>query len=168
AGSGFFLRVPRVLGGEELDSATHLRFVLAFLVCIVTLIHPACRRRSGPDETRERAYRANNRGVAQLEQSKYAEAADAFRQALRIDPALAIVHLNLSIALLYGQDLAGAGREAAEAARLLPSGPQPPYIQGLVARAENRTADALRQFERVRQIDPDDVGTRVNLGQIYL
>jgi len=137
-------------------------------VCIVTLIHPACRRRSGPDETRERAYRANNRGVAQLEQSKYAEAADAFRQALRIDPALAIVHLNLSIALLYGQDLAGAGREAAEAARLLPSVPQPPYIQGLIARAENRTSDAIREFERVHQIDPADVGTSINLGQIHL
>lgn len=69
---------------------------------------------------------------------------------------------------MYGQDAPGAAREAIEAARLLPSAPHPPYIQGLLARTENRAADALRDFERVRQLDPTDVGTNVNLGQIYL
>ena len=119
-------------------------------------------------ETRERAYRANNLGVAQLERFSYPEAADAFRQALAIDPSLAVARLNLSLALLYTLDYAGAAKEATEAARLLPEAPQPPYVLGLVARAENRTADALRAFERVRQLDVGDVGTGVNLGQMYL
>ena len=61
-----------------------------------------------------------------------------------------------------------ADREAAEAARLLPDAPQPPYVLGLIARAENRTDDALREFERVRRIDGDDAGTNVNLGQMFL
>jgi Flp pilus assembly protein TadD len=41
-------------------------------------------------------------------------------------------------------------------------------VLGLIARAENRNDDALRFFERVRQIDPRDIGTLVNEGQIYL
>jgi Flp pilus assembly protein TadD len=127
-----------------------------------------CGRGLGRGEARERAYRANNFGVAQLEQFRYPEAAAAFREALQRDNSLAIARVNLSIALLYAQDLAGAAREATEAARLLPSAPQPHYILGLIARIENRTADALREFERVRQIDAADVGTSINLGRIYL
>jgi tetratricopeptide (TPR) repeat protein len=117
---------------------------------------------------RENAYRANNLGVALLEQFSYKAAADAFREALRIDPTLALAHINLSIALLYIPDLDGAARAAADAARLLPGAPQPSYLHGLIARAQNRTDDAIAAFLRVRQSDPRDVGTDVNLGQIYL
>src|SRR5207302_7675647 len=59
-------------------------------------------------------------------------------------------------------------REASEGARLLPAAPQPAYVLGLIARAENRDEDAVRFFERVRTIDARDVGTTVNIGQIYL
>ncbi len=131
-------------------------------------MHPACGPGSGRGEARERAYRANNTGVAQLEQFKYVEAASAFREALQRDSSLAIAHVNLSLALLYAQDLAGAAREATEAAQLLPSAPQPPYILGLIARAENRASDALREFERVHRIDAADIGANVNLAQMYL
>jgi len=137
-------------------------------VCLAIVIQAACGRGSGKSDTRERAYRANNRGVAQLEQLKYTDAAGAFREALQIDGSLTIAHINLSIALFYAQDLAGAEREATEAARLLPSAPHPPYILGLIARAENRPSDALREFERVHQIDAADVGTSINLAQIHL
>ena len=54
------------------------------------------------------------------------------------------------------------------AARLQPRAPQPPYLLGLIARAQNRPDEAIAAFERVRQIDPRDVGTNVNLGQVYL
>jgi len=138
------------------------------LVCLLVLTQCACARSSTNREAREQAYRANNRGVAELEQLKYQEAAATFRDALQRDSSLAIARVNLSIALLYGQDLAGAAREATEAARLLPSAPQPRYILGLIARAENRAADALREFERVHQIDPADVGTSIHLGQMHL
>jgi cytochrome c-type biogenesis protein CcmH/NrfG len=138
------------------------------LLLVASSGHTACRRDSAPSAAREQAYRANNRGVAELEQLKYPEAAGAFREALQRDSSLAIAHVNLSIALLYAQDLTGAAREATEAARRLPSEPQPPYLLGLLARAENRAADALREFERVRQIDAADVGTSINLGQIHL
>ena len=141
--------------------------VLILLIAVVVGA-VSCGRGSSRRNTLERAYVANNRGVAALEQFDYADAAAAFREALRIDGALAIAHVNLSLALLYSQDQPAAAREADAAARLLPSAPQPHYLLGLIARAENRNADALRDFERVRQLDPADVGAAINLGQIYL
>ncbi len=124
---------------------------------------------TGPTrDTRERAYRANNVGVALLEQLKYPEAAAAFREALTIDPTLAVGRLNLSLALMYEQDLDGAAREATTASALMPTAPQPPYVLGLVARAQNRNDEARGFFEKVRQFDAADVGANVNLAQIAL
>jgi Tfp pilus assembly protein PilF len=116
---------------------------------------------------KEEAYRSNNIGVAQLEQYKNEEAAAKFRQALKLDPGLATAHLNLCIALFNEPDLAGALGEAKIAARLLPNAPQPQYMLGLIARAQNRVEDATAAFARVLQIDPNDVATNVNLGQLY-
>lgn len=121
-----------------------------------------------PRDIRERAYRQNNLGVALLEQLSYADAAAAFRNAVAIDPQLAVGRLNLAIALLYEQDLDGAATEATEAAKQLSNIPQPAYVLGLIARAQNRNPDARAFFEKVRQIDATDVGTNVNLAQIAL
>ena len=126
---------------------------------------------SQPDvqsQAREDAYRANNLGVALLEQFDYGGASAAFRDALRLNPALALARVNLSIALLYAIDLENAKREAEEAARLLPRDPHPHYVLGLIARAEGLTDAARAAFERVRDIDPRDVGVQINLGQIDL
>ncbi len=138
----------------------------------------------GPDPLalREAAYRANNRGIARLEQFDYAPAAAAFREALAVGApsggsgaagapagdALPIARLNLALALFYDQDLEGAGREAAVAAESLAGALEPPYLLGLIARAENRPGDARGWFEQVLEQDPADVGTNINLGQIEL
>src|SRR6266850_2398743 len=82
--------------------------------------------------SREDAYRANNIGVALLEQFKYKEGVAAFRQALQIDPKLILAHINLSIALFNVPDLTGAQREALNATALAPDAPQPYYILGLI------------------------------------
>jgi Tfp pilus assembly protein PilF len=122
-----------------------------------------------PSVVREDAYRASNVGVALLEQFNYSAAADKFRDALRIDPGLALARVNLAIALLYAPDLDGAEREATEAARLLSNDPHPPYVLGLAQRARGgREAQARTAFERVLQIDPHDVGAQINLGQLDL
>ena len=139
----------------------------AAIVLIASMAAGGCRRPS-PAVDRERAYRANNLGVALLEQFRFDAAAAAFREALRIAPGLPLAQLNLAISLFYAQDVPGAAREAAEAARLMPSALQPAYLLGLIARSENREQDALREFERVRRIDPRDPGTAINLAQIHL
>jgi tetratricopeptide (TPR) repeat protein len=121
-----------------------------------------------PTTSIEDAYRANNLGVARLEQFDYPAATAAFRQALEKQADLAIARLNLAIALFYAGDLSAARREAEAAAARLSSLPQPPYVLGLIARAENRTADAVAAFTRVRELDPDDPGAATQLGQLLL
>lgn len=116
----------------------------------------------------EEAYRLNNLGVALLEQFKYQEAADTFRRALRINPKLAMARINLGIALYNVPDMEGSLRESKIAVDLAPTVPQPHYILGLIARAQNRADDALAAFQQVLQIDAKDVGANVNLAQLYM
>ncbi len=117
-------------------------------------------------QAREAAYRANNIGVARLEQYDHEAAVTAFQDALRSAPDLALARLNLAIAHFYA-GRPDAARTEAEAASARLSTPQPHYVLGLVARVQDRPDDAVVAFRRVLEIDPADVGTKVNLGQVY-
>ena len=116
---------------------------------------------------REDAYRANNVGVALLEQFKHKEAADAFRRALQLQPGLVVARINLGIALFNMPDLPAAQKELQAAAAAAPNAPQPQYVLGLAAKTQNRPEEAIAAFQKVLQIDPNDVGANVNLGQLY-
>src|SRR5262249_55606564 len=81
---------------------------------------------SGPPadrEQRELAYRANNRGVALLEQFRAPDAAEAFRQALARDEGLTLARTNLAIALVNVPDLPGAEQQARLALQAQPESP---------------------------------------------
>ncbi len=151
-------------------------FVSAFVLFAVGLISTAPRSarisaQSGKQVSsaeRENAYRANNLGVAQLEQYNHQAGANEFRRALELDPQLKIARINLAIALLNAQDLDGALKTAEIAAAESPAQLQPHYILGLIARNQTRTEDAVAAFQKVLGGDPNDVGASVNLGQIYV
>ncbi len=119
-------------------------------------------------EQREQAYRANNIGVAYLEQFDHKKGVTEFQKALEFDPQSKIAQINLAIALFNAQDLDNAFIAAKTAVASSPSSPQPQYILGLIAKTQNRTEDAINAFTKVLQIDPQDVGANVNLGQIYI
>jgi tetratricopeptide (TPR) repeat protein len=121
-----------------------------------------------PAQPPESAYRANNIGVAQLEQYDFEAAAVSFRDALKAAPGLAIARLNLAIALFYGGNADGAATEARAAAEQLPQTPQAQYMLGLIARAQDRVEDAVAAFQRVADMDQSDAGSRVNLGQLFV
>src|SRR5829696_758257 len=116
---------------------------------------------------REDAYRANNIGVALLEQFKHKEAADAFRRALQLEPGLALARINLGIALFNMPDLPAAQKELQAAIVAAPSAPQPHYLLGLAAKTQNKPEEAIAAFQKVLRIDPNDVGANVNVGQLY-
>jgi Tfp pilus assembly protein PilF len=118
-------------------------------------------------EKSEAAYRANNIGVALLEQYKTKEAAEYFTRALAIKSDLLIARINLSVALYYLPDADGAKREAEKALQQDPSKPHPHYILGLIARSQNRFEDAIAEFRKILTEDPDDVGANINSGQIF-
>ena len=143
---------------------------LLLLALAVSLVWPTAahlQNQQSKATAREDAYRANNIGVALLEQFKHKEAADAFRRALQLDPSLALARINLGIALFNMPDLPAAQKELQAAIVAAPTAPQPHYILGLAAKTQNRTEEAIAEFQKVLQIDPNDVGANVNLGQLY-
>ncbi len=134
------------------------------LVLGVALLCPAAARALPLSED---AYRANNIGVALLEQFKYKDGVEQFRRALELDPKLALARINLAIALYNVPDLAAATTAAQAALAVVPDAPQPHYILGLIARTQNKPDAAIAEFTRVLAVDPSDVGANVNLGQVY-
>ncbi len=155
------------------------RYLLLPLLCLALLAgrpfheSPAAgaQAAAGPPAitpARERAYRANNVGVAALEQFNYQDAERSFRDALTIAPDLSLARLNLAIALLYAGRPGDAVVEAREASGSLAELPQAHYVLGLAARADDKPADAVAAFERVLRLDPGDAATKVQLGQIHL
>jgi tetratricopeptide (TPR) repeat protein len=134
---------------------------------VVASLSPSAFQPGGAD-TRERADRENNLGVARLEQFDYRAAAAQFRRALDIDPRLAAARLNLAIALLYDAQADEAEREARAASEALPDSPRPPYVRGLIARLAGRDDEASAQFLRAVALDPRDAGARVQLGQVLV
>lgn len=140
--------------------------LLAISVSVLT-IYAHRQNEQSKANAREDAYRANNIGVALLEQFKHKEATDSFKRALQIEPGLALARINLGIALFNLPDLPAAQKELQAAAALAPTAPQPPYLLGLLAKTQNRPDEAITFFQKVLRIDPNDVGANVNLGQLY-
>ncbi|HEY6548166.1 MAG TPA: FG-GAP-like repeat-containing protein, partial [Vicinamibacteria bacterium] len=158
--------MPRPFRSSSPHFAAAATSLLAFLALGVSLA-PG-QGAPGPGADREQAYRANNLGVALLEQYRFADGVDQFKKAVAADPGYAQAQINLAIGLFYVPDLAAAKLEGEKALALAPSAPQPPYLLGLIARQENRPEDAERAFRLVQAKDPADVGATVNLGQVLL
>jgi tetratricopeptide (TPR) repeat protein len=149
----------------------YLLLVLSTLALALSLSregHEQVTRAGDPSQSaREEAYRANNIGVALLEQFKYPEAATEFRRALKTEPDLTLARINLGIAFYNSREMESAAREIRAAIALLPESPQAHYMNGLIARAQNRFADAIAAFQKVAAIDPRDSGASINLGQLF-
>jgi tetratricopeptide (TPR) repeat protein len=158
--------------GRAVQSRPSRRFRLSCLSCLllVSCGNPTDGERPAqpPRSAREEAFRANNRGVAFLEQYAFDSAISSFEEALAVDPSQRLAAINLPIALFYANRSDEAQRAAAAAQSRFPDAPRPPYVQGLIARAENRLDQADAAFRRVLEIDPDDVGAKVNLALVYL
>jgi len=138
------------------------------LICIAPVACGRSDRAPTTADTRETAYRANNRGVGLLEQFAYDRAIAAFQEALQIDSAVRLARINLAIAQFYAGRTQEAAASAREAQQDYPDAPEPSYLLGLIARADNQPGEAVRQFERVLRVDPDDPGARINLAMVLL
>src|SRR5215217_2520487 len=142
-----------------------LLLALILTTCFLTTAH--LQNEPSKPNAREDAYRANNLGVALLEQFKHKEAADAFRRALQLDPGLVLARINLGIALFNIPDLPAAQKELLAAIQAGPTAPQPHYLLGLAAKTQNKPEEAIAAFQKVLRVDPNDVGANVNIGQLY-
>ena len=122
----------------------HLGAAILIGICGVGLGLLSAQEPRGP--AREEAYRANNLGVAYLEQYNYDVAVKQFRQALQIDAGLVMARVNLAIALLYSPDLSEATKEAQAVLQRQADEPHAHYVLGLIARSENRVDDGVAEF----------------------
>jgi tetratricopeptide (TPR) repeat protein len=136
---------------------------LALVATVLAFAYP-----QGADaRRREQAYRANNAGVAALERFDYPAAATHFRQALSLDPTIALARVNLAIALYYAGDFDTARKEALAAAEQLSREPRAWFVAGLASRSAGDDPAAISALERVLQLDPSDAATLTILGQLY-
>lgn len=110
-----------------------------------------------PPEPSPAAIEANRRGVWLRSQGRLAEAAQAFREGLCVEPNLALLHSNLATTLAEAGDIEGA-RQAFE--RALAHDPDLSAALCGLGSLHVRTGDfphARACYERVLARDPDDV-----------
>ena len=108
-----------------------------------------------------------SRGVALLEQFRFADAAAEFERVVELLPDSVAGQVNLGIAR-FNERRFDEARASFERARALdPDGPHAYYNLGLIEKLEGDTEAALAAFRRVAEIVPDDSMTQYYLGAAY-
>ena len=115
----------------------------------------------------DRASAHANRGVALLEQYRFADAVEAFEAFVQLVPEDASGHINLGIAYFNERDFDRARASFERAFELAPDDAYVHYNLGLVHKLQGDTELALEAFERVARIDPLDSMTHYYLGTLY-
>ncbi len=107
-----------------------------------------------------------SRGVALLEQFRFADAAVEFQRVAELRPHSADAHVNLGIAWFNERDFAAARASFRRARELDPGSPHAHYNLGLIDKLEGNTDDARAAFARVAEMNPDDSMTWYYLGSL--
>ena len=102
-----------------------------------------------------------------MEQFKFQEAAEKFREILEMDEQFVPAYVNLGIAHFNRQDYNSALRFLRRAIELEPDEAHAHYVQGLIYRNQDRVEEAINGFLKVSQQDPDDPSTNYFLGLLY-
>ena len=117
----------------------------------------------------EAAHALNTRGVGLMEQFKYGEAVDTFREVVEKHPRWIPGRVNLAIAIL--NDSKG---ESDEIAPLLegvlkdePDHPHANYTLGILKRRRDDLAGAYQNFEAVLRVDPNDAYSWLQKGDCH-
>ncbi|HVH87914.1 MAG TPA: FG-GAP-like repeat-containing protein, partial [Terriglobales bacterium] len=144
------------------------RLTLAFALLLVVLIGGAFLFQSStrPSKTQQ-LMRANNLGVAYMNQQKLDQALKQFQQALALDKDNATAQLNLGIALLNLSRVAPAEEALQRAAQLDPRNPAVWFNFGMLHRNNGEADRAIADFGKAAQLAPDDANTHYFLGDVY-
>lgn len=123
---------------------------------------------SEKSNSRHQLMRANNLGVAYMNQQKLDQALKEFQQAVAVDKDNASAQLNLGIALLNLSQVAPAEQALQRASQLAPKDPAVWYNFGLLHRNNGQAEEALTDFTKAAALAPDDANTHYFLGDLYL
>ena len=111
--------------------------------------------------------RANNLGVAYLNQQKLDQARKQFEQAVAADKDNATAELNLGIALLNLAAAPEAEAALKHAAQLDPKNAAVWYNLGLLHRNNGQAQQAITEFARAAELAPEDAYAHYFLGDVY-
>jgi len=95
------------------------------------------------------------------------DAANAYREALALDPDDPGIHYNLSLALAKLGDVANEKAELEKAVKLGPEVPEPHNQLGTLYLAEGRVPEAEQQFKAAIAANPTFAEAKNNLGTLY-
>ena len=140
---------------------------ITFLLCtfFLTSLAASSAAVSAPDPG---AARANNIGVALMNQQLPGKALLKFEEAHRAEPSSVIPTMNKGIALIYLRRLPEAAQVLSSAAAADPANPRVWYSLGLAQLdAGNQTA-ALKAFQHAAALDPKDADSHYYVGSIDL
>jgi Flp pilus assembly protein TadD len=107
-------------------------------------------------------------GRSLLEQGQLAEAEQALRLAVQLDPGTAAYHADLARILLELDSDGEAERAFRAAAQLDPANAAYQGDLGSVLLDEGRDEEAVEVLQKAVRLDPDDVGYHADLGQCLL
>ncbi|MFQ5791457.1 MAG: FG-GAP-like repeat-containing protein, partial [Acidobacteriota bacterium] len=137
------------------------------LLVVLALLGFSLRERSPAQAPSDKARQHANRGVAFLEQFRFAEAVKEFEALVALEPNSSPGHINLGIAYFNQRDFDRALTALKKAKSLDPESPHVHYNLGLIYKLQGRTEEAATAFEKVAELDPDDSMTHYYLGTLY-
>lgn len=102
-----------------------------------------------------------------LETHEPAEARDAYRRTLELEPRHPDAHLNLGRLLHEAGEVSAAEQHYRMALAARPQDPTAAYNLGVSLQDLGRTQDAVRAYARAIQWDPQNADAHHNLAQVY-
>ena len=114
----------------------------------------------------ESALAYHNRGFEAFGAGRWAEAVQAFRAGLALEPDNGAIRHTLGTALHQLGDVAGAIRQFETVLRTDPSHAQALFSLGVILASEGRFDESRRRFEAAVEHEPDYVQARLALAQL--
>jgi tetratricopeptide (TPR) repeat protein len=144
--------------------------VIAFIILIIglALLSAAPQQKTSRPENTSEAARLNNLGCAYMNQQLFEKGLNAFQQASKLDPKLAIAKLNQAVALVNLQRIDEAKKLLLEVTQSSPKDPHAWYNLGLLYKNSGEPQTAVDAFKNVTQIDSHDPDAWYMLGTVYV
>jgi tetratricopeptide (TPR) repeat protein len=102
-----------------------------------------------------------------LEGSSPEQAREAYERAIRMDPGLAMPHINLGRQLHMAGELGRAEPHYREAVKLDPGDPTPHFNLGVLLEEQGRRDEAVHAYRQAILRDPDFADAHCNLGLLF-